>query len=357
MAEVKLMAGLHVSLLLVTVLSEALSADMHPLSILPPAQHSPSQDPRICPQTTEYCFSYDRTSIIGPDNWYLVCDTSPCFDGSNQSPVLINPNLVKYFCDPYHRLGYVPDQEVNGLLENDGYYPNIAGDDMASAVLQGVPGYTDCRFLLDSLHIHVGRAGARHGTENRVKGRRYDGEMHLVNVREGGKESGSVAGQAVVAVFLSTRYGQHNPQLDAILSRLPDIQDYTGDDVCTERPCTRGMKNLMMNRMVNQKACPHYASGLGNCGGLNVSFNPDLLLPPSRDFYYYYGSLTTPTLSESVLWQVMMEPLKINREQLARIRAMETRVPGKYLADDGNLRPTQALRGRRILANCCHNKY
>ncbi|XP_046555582.1 putative carbonic anhydrase 1 [Haliotis rubra] len=357
MAMAMMRAAHIVSVLVVTVLSETLSTDVYPLSTLPPALHSPFQDPRICPQITEYCFSYDRTSIIGPDNWDLVCDTSPCFGGSNQSPVLIYPKLVKYFCDPYHRLGYPPSHVVTGLLENDGYYPNIAGYDMASAVLQGVPGYTDCRFMFSSMHIHVGGAGARHGTENRVNGKRYDGEMHLINEREGGKGSGSVAGQAVVAVFLSTRYGQHSPQLDDILNRLHGIQNYTGDHVCTESPCTRRMKSRMMNRMANQRACPHFASGFGNCGGLKVSFNPDQLLPPSRDFYYYYGSLTTPTLSESVLWQVMMEPLKITRKQLALIRAMETRFPGKYLADNGNLRPTQALGGRRILANCCHNKY
>nr|AEL22201.1 carbonic anhydrase [Haliotis tuberculata] len=350
-------AGRIVCVLVVTVMSRALSADVLPWSSLPPAQPSPFQDPRICQwQQTEYCFSYDRTSIIGPDRWDLVCDTSPCFGGSSQSPVIINPKRVDYFCDRYHRLGYHPGHVINGLLENDGYYPNIAGD-LTSAVLQGVPGYSDCSFLLDSLHIHVGRDGARHGEEHRVRGKRYDGEMHLVNTREGGNGSGSVAGLAVVAVFLSTRYGQHSPELDAILNRVSQIQDYTGGQVCPERPCTRNMKRRMFNRMANQRACPHYASGFGNCGGLNVTFQPDLLLPRSRDFYYYYGSLTTPTLSESVLWQVMKEPLKITRKQLAHIRAMETLYPGIYIGDNGNLRPTQPLRGRRILANCCHSNY
>ncbi|XP_071101830.1 carbonic anhydrase 1-like [Haliotis cracherodii] len=346
-----------VSVLVATMLSGVLLADVYPQSFLPPAQHSPLGPPQLCRQRTEYCFSYNRRSSIGPDNWNKVCDTSPCFGGSNQSPVRIYPHLVKFFCDPNHRLGYPPRQLVTGLLENDGYYPKIAQGTIPDIVLQGVPGYTDCIFRFNSLHIHVGKTGSRHGTEHRVFGNRYDGEMHLVHVRDGGNASGSVAGQAVVAVFLSTRQGQYSPQLDAILDWLINIQDYNGSDVCTEEPCTGAMESRMLSRMAAGSACPHWRSGSGSCGGSNVTFNPDKLLPSSRDFYYLYGSLTTPTLSESVLWQVMMQPLRITRRQLTDIRTMETRFSGLSIADNGNQRPTQPLHGRRILANCCHKKW
>nr|KAF6409186.1 carbonic anhydrase 7 [Rousettus aegyptiacus] len=44
-------------------------------------------------------------------------------------------------------------------------------------------------------------------------------------------------------------------------------------------------------------------------------FNPKCLLPASRHYWTYPGSLTTPPLSESVTWIILREPISISERQ------------------------------------------
>lgn len=46
-------------------------------------------------------------------------------------------------------------------------------------------------------------------------------------------------------------------------------------------------------------------------------FNPKCLLPASRHYWTYPGSLTTPPLSESVTWIVLREPISISERQVS----------------------------------------
>ena len=47
-----------------------------------------------------------------------------------------------------------------------------------------------------------------------------------------------------------------------------------------------------------------------------TGFSPSLLVPNTRDFFTYEGSLTTPPCSEIVQWLVLREPLKINENDV-----------------------------------------
>lgn len=62
------------------------------------------------------------------------------------------------------------------------------------------------------------------------------------------------------------------------------------------------------------------------------------LLPESRDYFTYDGSLTTPPCSEGVRWIVMAEPIEIGAEQMAALAASH---------EDSN-RPVQPLEGRVV---------
>ncbi|MBX9869517.1 MAG: carbonic anhydrase family protein [Burkholderiaceae bacterium] len=62
------------------------------------------------------------------------------------------------------------------------------------------------------------------------------------------------------------------------------------------------------------------------------------LLPASRDYATYIGSLTEPPCTEGVLWLVMKEPIEISTEQLAIFNR-------QYPA---NARPLQKISGRLI---------
>lgn len=65
------------------------------------------------------------------------------------------------------------------------------------------------------------------------------------------------------------------------------------------------------------------------------------LLPESRQFTTYNGSLTTPPCSEIVRWLVLDEPLALSAEQIAAFGALF----------EMNARPVQPLNGRDVLGD------
>jgi carbonic anhydrase len=69
-----------------------------------------------------------------------------------------------------------------------------------------------------------------------------------------------------------------------------------------------------------------------------ISVNASDLLPETRSFYTYRGSLTTPPCSEIVRWVVLDTPIEASAAQLETLRAQH----------DGNARPVQPLGDRTL---------
>lgn len=69
-----------------------------------------------------------------------------------------------------------------------------------------------------------------------------------------------------------------------------------------------------------------------------VAVNASDILPASREYYSYMGSLTTPPCTEGVLWLVMKNPVQISEEQIA--------IFSRFYRN--NARPVQAGNGRVI---------
>jgi carbonic anhydrase len=69
-----------------------------------------------------------------------------------------------------------------------------------------------------------------------------------------------------------------------------------------------------------------------------VKIDANQLLPKSRGYYTYIGSLTTPPCTEGVQWIVMKTPVQVSREQISVFAKLH----------DKNSRPTQAANGRLI---------
>jgi carbonic anhydrase len=53
----------------------------------------------------------------------------------------------------------------------------------------------------------------------------------------------------------------------------------------------------------------------------DVSVNASALLPATRSYFRYPGSVTAPPCTEGVEWIVMKQPLELSAGQLARYRA------------------------------------
>lgn len=129
-------------------------------------------------------------------------------------------------------------------------------------------------------------------SENTVGDKPFDMEMHLVHKNDQGE-------LAVVGVFLKA--GGENEQLSKFWKNMPASVD----------------KKMLSARI-----------------------NPEKLLPASRAFYHFKGSLTTPPCSEGVNWFVMKDPVTVSKAQVKQFLS----VVGE------NARPIQASNGRFVLS-------
>ncbi len=73
--------------------------------------------------------------------------------------------------------------------------------------------------------------------------------------------------------------------------------------------------------------------------GQPVQFNPYALLPSTRSYATYSGSLTTPPCTEGVRWIVLTTPSRVTNRQVAAFMN----------AYNGNARPVQPVNGRLVL--------
>lgn len=129
-------------------------------------------------------------------------------------------------------------------------------------------------------------------SEERINGRVYDMVVHLVHKSADDKV-------AVVAVPLTIGY--ENPLIQTLWNYLP-LE--TNDEVAPA----------------------------------DVLIDLTQLLPYSRSYYTYIGSLTTPPCSEGVTWLVLKEPVNVSAEQVSIFARLYR----------NNARPIQPSNGRLI---------
>jgi carbonic anhydrase len=132
-----------------------------------------------------------------------------------------------------------------------------------------------------------------HPSEHSIDGARLAMEAHFVHREAGGS-------LAVLGVFLVP--GAENPTLAKVWAKVPSEEG----DAHLDDP---------------------------------IDLTP--LLPKSRAYYRYAGSLTTPPCSETVLWTVFAEPVEISEAQIAAFAALYPM----------NARPLQEINRRFLLGS------
>jgi carbonic anhydrase len=81
---------------------------------------------------------------------------------------------------------------------------------------------------------------------------------------------------------------------------------------------------------------------------LDGSVNAKDVLPQSKSYYNYSGSLTTPPCSEGVRWFVLKEPVFVSQEAIDRLHEIISNFP-HYEGFPDNNRHIRPLNGRAIL--------
>jgi len=142
------------------------------------------------------------------------------------------------------------------------------------------------RFKLIQFHFH-------HPSEHLIAGKPYAMEMHMVHKTPQHE-------YVVIGVFL--KEGKHNPHLEKIWDRFPS-------EIDKETIYHEGTVSLID------------------------------ILPENREYFHYFGSLTTPPCSENVNWFVLDTPIEISRDQISYFQ--------KFI--DHNARPTQKLNHRVVV--------
>lgn len=224
------------------------------------------------------------TELNGPHVWK---EMYPQAAGERQSPVDIRTRQTTQSSDLSSnplRWTYVPENTRS--LVNPGYCWRVDVEGKGSQLTGGPLG--DEIFVLEQFHSHWGCSDSR-GSEHTVDGEAFAGELHLVHWNQTkyasfAEAAGQPDGLAVLGVFL--KVGKPHPEMDTIAKLLPFIT-HKGDRVTMPKP-----------------------------------LDPANLLPATKAYWTYLGSLTTPPCTESVTWILFKEPIEVSHEQLEHFREM-----------------------------------
>lgn len=141
-------------------------------------------------------------------------------------------------------------------------------------------------FELKRFHFHA-------PSENRVDGESFALEAHLVHADANG---------ILAVIGIMYRLGDEDPTLAQVFASMP--------------------------------------KEAGARRALSSPVDAADLLPTSRDYFRFNGSLTTPPCSEGVRWVVMKEPLRVSKGQVEAFQAV---------MHGANNRPVQAVNARPVL--------
>ena len=156
------------------------------------------------------------------------------------------------------------------------------------------------------MHMHWGRTD-QEGSEHTVNGKKYPLELHFVHQKDGSMDKTAGDHFAVVGVFAQ-----------AVSTDISGVWAQLNASAVRTYPSRINVTNFVYNS----------------------------LLPTSREYYHYVGSLTTPSCSEVVQWFVLKEPIDVPAEYLVYLRQVESSNANETLTY--NFREVQRLGQRTV---------
>jgi carbonic anhydrase len=214
----------------------------------------------------------------GPEHWgELKSDYALCREGKSQSPIDIT-DAVKAMPAPVE----IHYAGTPLKIINNGHSIQVNYEKGSYIVVGGK------KYELLQFHVHS-------PSEHQVNGKAYAMCAHLVHKDESGK-------LAVIAVLMEK--GKENKFIDTLWSHLPKDEG----------------KELFAK---------------------DVIINVEDLLPASKGYYNYSGSLTTPPCTEGVNWIVLKTPVTVSGDQVLKFTSIFKK----------SVRPVQPLNGRVVTVN------
>jgi len=191
----------------------------------------------------------------GPEHWGELSDEfRMCAEGKNQSPIDLTAAVRADTPELVFEYYSTPVDEINN---GHTIQQNIRPGSFLRIPDRGR------NFELKQFHFHS-------PSEHTVGGQSFAMEMHFVHIDENGA-------LAVVGVLVDE--GEEHPILKQLWSFMPE--------------------------------------NVGETNMQPIGIEETNLLPPTRDYFSYGGSLTTPPCSEGVKWIVLKTPIEASAEQIA----------------------------------------
>jgi carbonic anhydrase len=229
-------------------------------------------------------WDYNEHGSHGPEHWgSLSKEFAACQAGHQQSPIDIDKSY-----------GVAPDNKIKFYykkshykIKNKFYSILVKAQENNHLIWNKIP------YELKEIHFHT-------PSEHKVGGVAAPLEMHMVHQNKEGQ-------LLVLGVFLEE--GKENSPLKKVWHEF----FHESED--------------------NKESLNH-----------DISFNALDLLPSSKEYYSYKGSLTTPPCQEGVLWFVFKKPIYMSKENLHYFR---THFKESH-------RPVQKIRDRRVFEGIGH---
>ena len=225
----------------------------------------------------EHTAHWSYSGHTGPEHWGEMSEKfETCASGKNQSPIDIS-HTIKANMETI-QCNY--KASAINLIDNG----HAIQDNCANGSQISLEGNT---YKLLQYHFHT-------PSENTIQGQSFPMEAHFVHADENGN-------LAVIGVMF--KIGRENPTIAKLWEHMPTAPGETYSDATT-------------------------------------GINPADLLPVSKDYYRFNGSLTTPPCTEGVKWMVMKEAVEVSEEQVKKF---------KHVMHGDTNRPVQPVNARPIL--------
>jgi len=270
----------------------------------------------------------------GPATWPSTFETCA---GISQSPIDIETSKVKT-ADPGPIKLVAYDKAMNGNITNNEHTITFTYTDGMQPYMMGgrLPAGDVYEFL--QLHWHWGSVSTQ-GSEHTIDGKEYPMELHLVHWNRKYGDVGTAVtksdGLAVLGFFYEVS-SSDNGNLDDMLSVVDQVR--RRQRAINNRKKSKGKKGKKNARADATKTVV-----------VPATIRLDQLLPSTglpEEYYYYQGSLTTPTCDEVVQWTVFPTTVPVSENQLNIFRTLEDS-NGVTLND--NYRPPLPLNGRQVM--------
>ncbi len=222
--------------------------------------------------------AWGYTGHTGPEHWGDISEKfRMCGIGKNQTPINIASSIEADL--PEIGLSY---SAKAAEIWNNGHTIQINVENGSSVTIEGKT------FQLKQFHFHI-------PSENHIEGKSFAMEAHFVHLNEQGDI-------AVIGVMFNL--GKENPAIAKLWSKMP----FEHDEKKSIEFSSDEMKSL---------------------------------IPSTKEYYRFNGSLTTPPCSEGVTWLVISAPLELSQEQIDLFT--------KAMGGHANNRPIQPTNARPVL--------